>query len=77
MSEEERYLYTQSLIQTYYYHRDHQNSIIALTEEVNGEARETTLGCKEGQIVESYSYDPYGTNIHSTKTVETYCQARS
>ena len=59
MSEEERYLYTQSLIQTYYYHRDHQNSIIALTN-------------KEGQIVESYSYDPYGTIIHSTKTVETY-----
>ena len=59
MSEEERYLYTQSLIRTYYYHRDHQNSILSLTD-------------REGKIVESYSYDPYGSIIHSTKTVKTY-----
>ncbi len=59
MSEDERYLHTQSLIRTYYYHRDHQNSVVALTD-------------KEGKIIESYSYDPYGSIIHRTKTVETY-----
>jgi RHS repeat-associated protein len=59
LDEEERYLYHQSLIHTYYYHRDHQNSIIALID-------------KEGKIIESYSYDPYGNITHHTKTLETY-----
>ncbi len=59
MSEDERYLHTQSLIRTYYYHRDHQNSIIALSD-------------KEGKIIESYRYDPFGLITHRTKTVETY-----
>lgn len=59
LDEDERYLYRQSLIHTYYYHRDHQNSILSLTN-------------KEGQIVESYSYDAYGNITHHTKTIETY-----
>lgn len=59
MNEEECYLYQQSLIRTYYYHRDHQNSILSLTD-------------KEGKIVESYSYDAYGNITHRTKTIETY-----
>lgn len=56
---DERYLYEQSLIHTCYYHRDHQNSIIALSN-------------KEGKIIESYSYDAFGNITHRTKTLETY-----
>ncbi|MFH0709648.1 MAG: RHS repeat-associated core domain-containing protein [Pseudomonadota bacterium] len=59
LDESEQYLFRESRIQTYYYHRDHQNSILSLTD-------------REGKIVESYSYDAYGKIIHSTKSVETY-----
>ena len=60
MSESEYLIYQHSLRRTYYYHRDHQNSIIALTN-------------KEGKIVERYDYDPFGTIIleEHTKGVET------
>ncbi|MDD3597415.1 RHS repeat-associated core domain-containing protein, partial [Sulfuricurvum sp.] len=44
---EDYQIYQQTLRHTYYYHRDHQNSIIALT-------------CQEGKIVERYDYDPFG-----------------
>jgi len=44
---------------TFYYHRDHQGSIVALTDE-------------SGNVVESFTYDNhYGTIIEHTKTVET------
>ncbi len=44
---------------TFYYHRDHQGSIIALTDE-------------NGQVVESFTYDNhYGAIINHTETVET------
>jgi len=44
---------------TFYYHRDHQGSIVALTD-------------SSGQIVESFQYDNhYGTIINHTKTIET------
>ncbi|MDD5119313.1 MAG: peptidoglycan DD-metalloendopeptidase family protein, partial [Sulfuricurvum sp.] len=56
---DERHQYEQSLIHTCYYHRDHQNSILSLTD-------------KEGKIIESYSYDAYGNITHHTKTLETY-----
>ena len=60
LSESEYLIYQHSLRRTYYYHRDHQNSIIALTN-------------KEGKIVERYDYDPFGTIIleEHTKGVET------
>ncbi|MDD3596769.1 RHS repeat-associated core domain-containing protein [Sulfuricurvum sp.] len=47
LDESEQYLFNQSRIQTYYYHRDHQNSIIALSDQ-------------NAQIVEYYEYDTYG-----------------
>ena len=59
LDESEQYLFRESRIQTYYYHRDHQNSILSLTD-------------REGKIVESYSYDAYGKITHNTKSVETY-----
>jgi RHS repeat-associated protein len=59
LDETEQYLFNQSRIHTYYYHRDHQNSILSLTD-------------KEGKIIESYRYDAYGNITHTTKTVETY-----
>jgi RHS repeat-associated protein len=44
---------------TFYYHRDHQGSIIALTD-------------SSGQVVESFTYDNhYGTIVDHTKTIET------
>ena len=44
---------------TFYYHRDHQGSIVALTD-------------SSGQVVESFAYDNhYGAIIDHTKTVET------
>jgi len=44
---------------TFYYHRDHQGSIVALTD-------------SNGDVVESFTYDnSYGTIVNHTKTVET------
>jgi len=44
---------------TFYYHRDHQGSIVALTD-------------SSGQVVESFTYDNhYGSIVDHTKTVET------
>ena len=44
---------------TFYYHRDHQGSIVALTD-------------SSGQVVESFTYDNhYGTIINHTKITET------
>ena len=44
---------------TFYYHRDHQGSIVALTDSA-------------GAVVESFTYDKhYGTIINHTKTIET------
>ncbi|MCX6060704.1 MAG: hypothetical protein NT103_00410 [Campylobacterales bacterium] len=48
MDETEQFLFNQSRIKRYYYHRDHQNSIIALSDD-------------NAQIVEYYEYDIYGT----------------
>lgn len=55
LSEDEQFLFNQSRIKRYYYHRDHQNSIIALSDE-------------NAQIVEYYEYDIYGTITKSEHT---------
>ncbi len=60
LSLDERYLAELKLQRTYYYHRDHQGSIVALTD-------------KDGDIVESFLYDDaYGKIIDHHKIVETY-----
>ncbi|MCX6060708.1 MAG: DUF4150 domain-containing protein [Campylobacterales bacterium] len=58
LDETEQFLYNQSRIKRYYYHRDHQNSIIALSDE-------------NAQIVEYYEYDIYGTITKSEKIAQT------
>ncbi|SFV64373.1 Wall-associated protein precursor [hydrothermal vent metagenome] len=60
LSEDERYIHFLSLQDTYYYHRDNQGSIIALTD-------------KEGNIVESFIYDEgYGKILEHHKEVQTH-----
>ncbi len=60
LSEDERYIHELSLQDTYYYHRDNQGSIIALTD-------------KEGDIVESFIYDEsYGKILEHKKEVQTH-----
>ncbi len=61
LSEEEKlHIYKGRQKRTYYYHRDHQGSITALTNEA-------------GDIVESFLYDEaYGTILDHHKTEETY-----
>jgi RHS repeat-associated protein len=54
----EQFLFNQSRIKRYYYHRDHQNSILALSDE-------------NAQIVEYYEYDIYGTITKSEKIAKT------
>lgn len=56
MDESAQFLFTQSRIKRYYYHKDHQNSIIALSDE-------------NAQIVEYYEYDAYG-NIIKSETMK-------
>jgi RHS repeat-associated protein len=56
LSEDEQFLFNQSRIKRYYYHRDHQNSIIALSDH-------------NAQIVEYYEYDIYG-NITKSEQAE-------
>lgn len=55
LDETEQFLFNQSRIRRYYYHRDHQNSIIALSDE-------------NAEIVEYYEYDIYGTITKSEHT---------
>jgi RHS repeat-associated protein len=58
--EEKLHIYQSRQKRTYYYHRDHQGSITALTNE-------------EGDIVESFLYDEaYGTILDHHTTEETY-----
>ena len=58
--EEQTFLNKRRTQRTYYYHRDHQGSITALTNE-------------EGKIVESFLYDEaYGIILDHHKTEETY-----
>jgi RHS repeat-associated protein len=60
LSEDDRYLADLKLQRTYWYHRDHQGSIVALTN-------------KEGEIVESFLYDDaYGKVLDHHKTEETF-----
>ncbi len=57
---EQQYLLDIKHTKTYYYHRDHQGSIIALSD-------------NEGNITESFIYDDsYGTILQHNKTAETY-----
>jgi RHS repeat-associated protein len=58
LDETKQFLYNQSRIKRYYYHRDHQNSILALSDE-------------NAQIVEYYEYDIYGTITKSEKITQT------
>jgi uncharacterized protein (TIGR02594 family) len=55
LDETEQFLFNQSRIKRYYYHRDHQNSIIALSDD-------------NAKIVEYYQYDIYGTITKSEYT---------
>ncbi|MDD4884007.1 RHS repeat-associated core domain-containing protein, partial [Sulfuricurvum sp.] len=57
LDESEQYLFNQSRIKRYFYHRDHQNSIIALSDD-------------NAQIVEYYEYDAYGNITKSEHTKE-------
>jgi RHS repeat-associated protein len=60
LTEEEQQLHELSLQNTYYYHRDHQGSIIALTD-------------KDANIVESFIYDEsYGKILEHNKEVQTH-----
>ncbi|MDD3596773.1 RHS repeat-associated core domain-containing protein, partial [Sulfuricurvum sp.] len=59
LDETEQYLFNQSRIKTYYYHRDYQNSIMMLSD-------------KSGEIIESYEYDVYGNITQHSKILETY-----
>lgn len=56
LDESEQYLFNHSRIKQYYYHRDHQNSIIALSDQ-------------NAQIVEYYEYDTYG-NITKADVIQ-------
>ncbi|MDD4950809.1 RHS repeat-associated core domain-containing protein, partial [Sulfuricurvum sp.] len=58
LDETERFLFNQSRIKRYYYHRDHQNSIVALSDD-------------NAQIVEYYEYDIYGKITKSEKIAKT------
>jgi RHS repeat-associated protein len=56
LSEDKQFLFNQSKIKHYYYHRDHQNSIIALSDD-------------NAQIIEYYEYDAYG-NITKADVIQ-------
>lgn len=55
MDETERLLFQQQRIKRYYYHLDHQNSVMALSDD-------------NGKVVESYEYDAYGNIVNQKKT---------
>ncbi|XOB63285.1 PAAR-like domain-containing protein [Campylobacterota bacterium DY0563] len=60
MTLDEQYEINKKYTKTYYYHRDHQGSIIALTNQ-------------EGKVIESIIYDEsYGKILQHKKLVETY-----
>ncbi len=60
LSEDEQFIAELQLQRTYWYHRDHQGSIVALTD-------------KNGEIVESFIYDDaYGKILDHHKTEETF-----
>jgi RHS repeat-associated protein len=51
MDDTQKFMFTQSRIKRYYYHRDYQNSVIALSDD-------------DGNIVEHYTYDAFGNITH-------------